>query len=109
MTKLKKQFYPCVDLSTCMQDHDIRMGETRKGVLTMLEDQEKFSFEESEPERYKRNPKVFMGDYINVHFDKLGALVVTLRRTELYNRKTAARDGDAIKSELLTAVKVLGL
>ena len=101
--------YLCVNLNTCMQDHDIRMGETRKGVLTMVEDQEKFSFEEVERERWTRNPKVFQGEYINVHLDKFGALVVSLRRTELFNRKTAARDGEAIKTELLTAVKVLGL
>ena len=55
------------------------------------------------------NPKVFQGEYINVHLDKFGALVVSLRKTELFNRKTAIRDGEAIKTELLTAVKVLGL
>lgn len=101
--------YLCVNLNTCMQDHDIRMGETRKGVLTMVEDQEKFSFEEVERERWTRNPKVFQGEYINVHLDKFGALVVSLRKTELFNRKTAIRDGEAIKTELLTAAKVLGL
>lgn len=109
MTKIKKQQYLCVDLSTRMQDHDIRMGETRKGVLTMVEDQEKFSFDEEEKERWTRNPKVWQGEYINVHLDKYGALVVSLRRTELTNRKNAVRDGEAIKTELLTAAKVLGV
>ena len=99
----------CVDLRTRMQDHDIRMGETRKGVLMMVADQEQFSFDEKVDERWTRNPKVFQGEYINVHLDKFGALIVSLRRTELFNRKTAARDGEAIKTELLTAAKVLGL
>ena len=75
----------------------------------MVEDQEKFIFEEEERERWTRNPMVFQGEYINVHLDKFGALVVSLRKTELFNRKTAIRDGEAIKTELLTAVKVLGL
>ena len=109
MTQIKKQLYLCVDLSTRMHDHDIRMGEVRKGVLTMVEDQEEFVFEEGEPDRCKRNPTVFEGEYINVHLDKCGALVVSLHRTELYNRKQAARDGEAIKTELLTAAKMLGL
>ena len=75
----------------------------------MVEDQEKFTFDEAETEHYTRNPKVFLGEYINVHLDKFGALVVSLRRTELHSRQQAVRDGEAIKTELLTAAKVLGL
>ena len=51
MTKIKKQMYLCVELSTRMQDHDIRMGEVRKGLLTMVENEEKFTFDEVDCDR----------------------------------------------------------
>ena len=109
MTKIKKQMYLCVELSTRMQDHDIRMGETRKGVLTMVEDQEKFTFDEVDRERWTRNPKVFQGEYINVHRDKNGHYQIHLRKMELNKRFSPIRVGNAIQHELLTAKKVLGL
>lgn len=87
----------------------MRIGEERQGVLTMVEEDERFEFHERSREAYVRNPKVFEGEYINVHLDKSGALVVNLHRTELTTRRNAARDGEAIKTELLTAIKVLGL
>lgn len=109
MTKLKKQKYLCVDLSTCMLDHDIRMGETRKGVLTMVEDQEKFAFDEVEAERYTRNPIIWHGDYINVHRDKQGNYQANFRRMTIGSRFNPARVANAIYTELQTAKRVLGL
>ena len=108
-SKKVSQVYLDTYLKAHTFDHHMRVGETRMGELTMTEDDEKFEFVERVPETYRRNPKVFQGEYINVHLDKFGALVVSLRKTELFNRKTAIRDGEAIKTELLTAVKVLGL
>ncbi|MBQ6978499.1 MAG: hypothetical protein IJQ18_07690 [Paludibacteraceae bacterium] len=107
--KKVSQIYPDTYLKAYTHDHHLRVGETRTGELTMTEENEKFEFVEKTPEVYTRNPKVFQGEYLNVHLDKFGALVVTLRRTELTNRKNAVRDGEAIKTELLTAAKVLGV
>ena len=101
--------YLCVNLNTCMQDHDIRIGETRKGVLTMVEDQEKFSFEEVERERWTRNPKVWQGEYINVHLDKNGHYQVHLKNLEMGDGFNAVRIGNAITNEFKTAQKILGL
>ena len=109
MTKIKKQMYLCVELSTRMQDHDIRMGETRKGLLTMVEDQEKFTFDEVDCDRWTRNPKVFQGEYINVHRDKNGHYQIQLRKQELTESFNPVRVANAICTELLTAKKVLGL
>lgn len=107
--KKVSQIYPDTYLKAYTHDHHIRVGETRTGELTMTEEDEKFEFVEKMPDAYTRNPKVFRGEYINVHLDKFGVLVVTMRRTELTNRKNAVRDGEAIKSELLTAAKMLGV
>lgn len=109
MTKIKKQMYLCVELSTRMQDHDIRMGETRKGLLTMVEDQEKFTFDEVDCDRWTRNPKVWQGEYINVHLDKNGHYQVHLKNLEMGDGFNAVRIGNAITTEFKTAKKVLGL
>ena len=109
MKKTATQVYDATRLKVFSPERHMQVGETLTGQLTMVEDYEYFEFRAQEKERWTRNPKVFQGEYINVHLDKFGALVVSLRKTELFNRKTAARDGDAIKTELLTAVKVLGL
>ena len=104
------QTYSDIQAKVVTYDHHMREGETITADVTMVRDQEEL-FIEQKPikERYSRNPTVFAGEYINVHLDKFGALVVTLRRTELTNRKNAVRDGEAIKTELLTAAKVLGV
>jgi hypothetical protein len=109
MKKTATQVYDYTRLKVFSPERHMRVGETLTGQLTMVEDYEYFEFRANEKERWARNPKVFQGEYINVHLDKFGALVVTLRRTELTNRKNAVRDGEAIKTELLTAVKVLGV
>ena len=109
MAKIKKQKYLCVDLDTRMQEHDIRMGESRKGVLTMVRDQEHFAFDEMAGERYSRNPKVFQGSYINVHRDKQGHYQVHLKKMELTKWLNSVRVTAAICTELITAKKMLGL
>ena len=103
------QNYLDTNLKTYTRKSHLREGEGRPGVLTMVVEDEQFEFVELSPVHWTRNPKVWQGEYINVHLDKFGALVVSLRRTELTNRKNAVRDGEAIKTELLTAAKVLGV
>lgn len=103
------QVYDCTRIKVFTHDHHMREGETILGSLTMTEEFENFEFREKVYERWTRNPKVWQGEYLNVHLDKFGALVVSLRKTELTNRKNAVRDGEAIKTELLIAAKMLGL
>ncbi len=107
--KRVSQIYPDTYLKAYTHDHHMRVGEKRTGELTMTEEDEKFEFVEKTPETYRRNPTVFQGEYINVHRDKEGHYQVHLRKMELSNRFNANRVGDAIKTELLTAKKVLGL
>ncbi len=106
---IASQVYDMTKLKVFSPKRHMQEGETLTGELTMVKAYEEFEFRAHEPERWTRNPKVFQGEYINVHLDKFGALVVSLRRTELTNRKNAVRDGEAIKTELLTAAKVLGV
>lgn len=106
---LTTQTYNDILAKIITHDHHMREGETITADVTMVRDQEELFIVQKQTKEWTRNPKVFQGEYLNVHLDKFGALVVTLRRTELTNRKNAVRDGEAIKTELLTAAKVLGV
>lgn len=103
------QVYPETKLKVVSPKRHMQEGETLSGELTMIEDFESFEFQAREKESWKRNPTVFRGEYINVHRVKSGALMVSLRQIAMINRKKAARDGEAIKTEFLTAAKILGL
>lgn len=101
------QNYLDILLKTYTRKNHLREGEGRQGVLTMVEANEKFEFVEQVSERWARNPKVFQGEYINVHRDKNGHYFVHLRKLELNGLLNVIRVGNAIITELLTAKKLL--
>ncbi len=103
------QIYLDTKLKLTTKDRHMQAGETRIVELTMVEDYENFEATEVVKDIYTRNPKVFNGEYINVHRDKQGHYQVTLRRLEMRKGFNAIRIADAIKTELLTAKKILGL
>ena len=103
------QIYLDTKLKLTTKDRHMHAGETRIVELTMVEDYESFEATEVVKDIYTRNPKVFKGEYINVHRDKQGHYQVTLRRLEMKKGFNAIRIADAIKTELLTAKKILGL
>ena len=103
------QFYHDTDLKLYTRGRHMREGETRTFDITMLEAYEKFEGVEVIREKYKRNPTVWEGKYINVHHDKHGHYQVHLKKMEMRKRFNAVRVGNAITTELLTAKRVLGL
>ena len=103
------QIYDCTRLKLHTKDRHMQAGETRTVELTMVEDFEYFEATEVIKDIYTRNPKVFKGEYINVHRDKQGHYQVTLRRLEMRKGFNAIRIADAIRTELLTAKRNLGL
>ncbi len=103
-----KNTHLCVDVKTRTQETIMHPGESRQGVLSMV-NEEKFEFEEQEVPRYTRNPKVFQGSYINVHRDKQGHYQVHLKKMELTKWLNSVRVTAAICTELITAKKMLGL
>lgn len=103
------QNYLDTHLKTYTRKSHLREGEGRPGVLTMVVEDEQFEFVELSPVRWTRNPKVFQGEYINVHLDKNGHYQVHLKNLEMGDGFNAVRIGSAITNELKTAQKVLGL
>ena len=103
------QIYDGTRLKLFTKERHMQAGETRTFDLTMVEDFENFEGHEVIRETYKRNPTVFQGAYINVHRDKQGHYPVTLRKLELKKGFNVSYLAIAIRSELLTAKKFLGL
>lgn len=103
------QLYQDTNLKLFTLGRHMREGETRTIELTMVQDYEQFEGVEVVREKYKRNPTVWEGEYINVHRDKNGHYQVHLKKMEMGKRFNAVRVANAIGTELLTAQKVLGL
>ena len=103
------QNYLDTHLKTYTRKSHLREGEGRPGVLTMVVEDEQFEFVELSPVRWTRNPKVWQGEYINVHLDKNGHYQVHLKNLEMGDGFNAVRIGNAITTEFKTAQKVLGL
>ena len=103
------QNYLDTNLKTYTCKSHLREGEGRPGVLTMIVEDEQFEFVELSPVRWTRNPKVWQGEYINVHLDKNGHYQVHLKNLEMGDGFNAVRIGNAITNEFKTAKKVLGL
>ena len=103
------QIYNDIRVKLWTRNRHMRAGETRRIDLTMVEDEEYMEGHEVVQETWTRNPKVWQGEYINIHRDKEGHYQVHLRKMELNKRFSPVRVGNAIQQELLTAKKVLGL
>lgn len=103
------QIYNDIRVKLWTRNRHMRAGETRRIDLTLVEDEEYMEGHEVVQETWTRNPKVWQGEYINVHLDKNGHYQIHLRKMELTKRFSPVRVANAIQRELLTAKKVLGL
>jgi hypothetical protein len=103
------QIYNDIRVKLWTHNRHMRAGETRRIDLTMVEEEEYMEGHEVVQETWTRNPKVFQGEYINVHRDKNGHYQIQLRKLELTESFYPVRVANAICTEFLTAKKVLGL
>ncbi len=106
---LTTQTYNDILAKIITHDHHMREGETITADVTMVRDHEELFIVQKQTKEWTRNPKVFQGEYINVHRDKNGHYMVSLRKLELSQWSNAVRVGSAISTELLTAKKMLGI
>jgi hypothetical protein len=103
------QIYNDIRVKLWTRNRHMRAGETRRIDLTLVEDEEYMEGHEVVQETWTRNPKVWQGEYINVHLDKNGHYQVHLKNLEMGDGFNAVRIGNAITTEFKTAQKVLGL
>lgn len=109
MAEIKSQRFLCVDLELNTQNTFLTVGEGKNGRLTMVEDGEKFVFEEGARVAHTRNTRVWSGHRINVSRDLFGNYRVNLRHLELSSKTDAAKVGREILNELKNAKEELGL
>lgn len=103
------QTYLCVDLKARTQQTHFENGESRKGMLSMSKDGERFEFEERVPDGYPRNLKVYRGKRINVAKTCDGRYVVNFRHLELSDNLQPRAVGQSLIQELAAAKAELGL
>ena len=106
---LTTQTYNDILAKIITHDHHMREGETITADVTMVRDQEELFIVQKQTKEWTRNPKVFQGEYINVHRDKNGHYQVHLKKLEIAEGFNAVRVGNVITTELRTAKKVLGV
>ena len=84
---LATQTYDDTKLRVFSPERHMLEGESLFGKLKMVKEYEEFEFVAQAKETYTRNPTVFEGEYLNVHLDKFGALVVSLRAGNCTNAR----------------------
>lgn len=104
---MKKQNYLCVDLTTEMLDQDIQENENRKGVLTMTEADEHFTFKESQPCVHVEHPELH---WRLVDRTKHGKMTVNSRhvKVEFYLKHDEYEDGRELADVLASEIETLG-
>ena len=105
---MKKQVYFCVDLKTRMQESDIQVGEARKGMRSMV-NEDKFEFDEQLPQTYERNPKIWTGKRINVHKNRKGQYVINFKHLVLDSQLDPSNFADEVFIDVERAKTELGL
>jgi hypothetical protein len=79
---IKKTTILCADVKMYTQETLMKVGETRKGALTM-HDEFSLQFNEQLPQTCERNPKIWAGRHFNVHKNRKGEYVVNFKRLAL--------------------------
>ena len=80
---IKKTTIPCADVKMYTQETLMKVGQTRKGALTM-HDEFRLQFDEQLPTSCERNPKIWAGRHFNVHKNRQGEYVLSFRRLTLH-------------------------
>lgn len=97
---IKKTTILCADVKMYTQETLMKVGETRKGALTM-HDEFSLQFNEQLPQTCERNPKIWAGRHFNVHKNRKGEYVVNFKRMVL----TSAIDPLQLADELFLDVE----
>ena len=90
------------------QETLMKVGETRKGALTM-HDEFSLQFDEQLPQSCERNPKIWAGKYINVHKNRKGEYVIHFKRLVLATTLDPSNFADDVFLDVERAKTELGL
>ena len=105
---IKKTTILCADVKMYTQETLMKVGETRKGALTM-HDEFSLQFDEQLPQSCERNPKIWAGKYINVHKNRKGEYVIHFKRLVLATTLDPSNFADDVFLDVERAKTELGL
>lgn len=105
---MKTQIYLCVDLKAMTQDTHFHPQESRTGILSM-QDEDNFIFYEAEPQRERRNPRLWSGKMLNISRKSDGQLSVNFKPMRLEGQTNVEELIATIHLDLLKAKNDLGL
>lgn len=103
---MKTQIYLCVDLKAMTQDTHFHPQESRTGVLRM-QDEDNFLFYEAEPQKERRNPRLWSGKTLNISQKPDGSFSVNFKPIRLDDISNTNLLVEQIYFDLLQAQKYL--
>ena len=108
MTQIKKTTILCADVKMYTQETLMKVGQTRKGALTM-QDEDHLQFDEQLPQTCERSPKIWAGKHINVHKNRKGEYVMNFRHLVLTGSVDPSNFADEVFLDVERAKVELGL
>lgn len=105
---IKKTTILCADVKMYTQETLMKVGQTRKGALTM-QDEYRLQFDEQLPQTCERNPKIWTGKRINVHKNRKGEYVMNFRHLVLTGFFDPSNFADEVFLDVERAKVELGL
>ena len=105
---IKKTTILCADVKMYTQETLMKVGQTRKGALTM-QDEYRLQFDEQLPQTCERNPKIFGGKHINVHKNRKGEYVINFKHLVLTSQLDPYNFAEEVYIDVERVKKELGL
>ena len=105
---IKKTTILCADVKMYTQETLMKVGQTRKGALTM-HDEYRLQFDEQLPEKCERNPKIWAGKHFNVHKNRKGEYVMHFKHLVMTGSFDPLSFADEVFVDVERAKMELGL
>ena len=104
---IKKTTILCADVKMYTQETLMKVGQTRKGALTM-HDEDRLQFAEQVPQTCERNPKILSCRHFNVHKNRKGEYVINFRHLVMNSLLDPYTFAEEVFVDVERAKKVLG-
>ena len=105
---IQKTTILCADVKMHTQETLMKVGQTRKGALTM-HDEYRLQFDEQLPQTCERNPKIWAGKHFNVHKNRKGEYVMNFKHLALTGLLDPYNFAEQVFVDMEHAKKELGL
>ena len=105
---IKKTTILCADVKMYTQETLMKVGQTRRGALSMQSDY-CLQFVEYLPQTCERNPKIWAGKHFNIHKNRQGEYVLNFKHLVLSGTLDPSNFADEVFLDVERAKVELGL